>query len=93
MLIEILKAILSALRSAFRSRAALLAENVVLRQQLIVLRPLVAKPRVRARDRVLLALVIRIFAKVLKAVIIVRPETVVRWHRSIKPGRVISSPS
>jgi hypothetical protein len=38
MLIEILKTVLSALRSAFRSRAALLAENVVLRQQLIVLR-------------------------------------------------------
>ena len=82
MLIEILKTVLSALRSAFRSRAALLAENVVLRQPLIVLRRSVAKPRVRARDRVLLALVTRVFAKVLKAVIIVRPETVVCRHGS-----------
>ena len=67
MLVEILKTVLSALRSIFQSRAALLAENVVLRQQLIVLRRSVAKPHLRARDRVLLALVTRVFAKVLKA--------------------------
>ena len=48
MLIEILKTVLSALRSAFRSRAALLAENVVLRQQLIVLRRSVAKVQVES---------------------------------------------
>ncbi|MGD0836375.1 MAG: hypothetical protein ABSB49_06995 [Polyangia bacterium] len=38
MLIEIFKTVLGALRSAFHSRAALLAENVVLRQQIIALR-------------------------------------------------------
>jgi hypothetical protein len=37
MLVEILKTILSVLRSVFRSRAALLAEDVVLCQQIIVL--------------------------------------------------------
>ena len=48
MLVEILKAVLSALRSVFQSRAALLAANVVLRQQLIVLHRSVPKPRLRA---------------------------------------------
>lgn len=38
MLIEILKTVLGALRSVFQSRASLLAENVALRQQIIVLR-------------------------------------------------------
>jgi hypothetical protein len=44
MFIEIFKTVLAALRSAFRSRAALLAENTVLRQQIIALRRSVPKP-------------------------------------------------
>jgi hypothetical protein len=58
MLVEILKTVLSALRSIFQSRAALLAENVVLRS--------VPKPRLRARDRVVLALAAHVFGSVLK---------------------------
>jgi len=53
---------LSALRSIFQSRAALLAENVVLRQQLIVSQRSVTKPHPRARDRVVLARAARVFA-------------------------------
>ena len=82
MLIEILKTVMGALRSLFRSRAVLLTENLVLRQQIIVLQRSVPKPRIRKRDRVLLALAARIFGEVVHAVTIVRPETVVRWHRS-----------
>jgi hypothetical protein len=82
MLIEIFKTVLIALRSVFRSRAVLLAENVVLRQQIIVLQRSVAKPRIRRRDLIVLAFAARMFGEVLKAVTIVRPETVVRWHRS-----------
>jgi hypothetical protein len=99
MLIEIFKTALSALRSVFQSRAALLAENVVLRQQIIVLQRSVPKPRIRARDRVVLALAARLFGTVLKAITIVRPETVVRWHRSFwrliwrkKSGRPVGRP-
>jgi hypothetical protein len=82
MFAEIFKTVLAALRSAFRSRAALLVENAVLCQQIIVLRRSVPKPRIRARDRVVLALAARVFSSVLNAIIIVRPKTVVRWHRS-----------
>ena len=80
---EILKTVLGALRDTLRSRAGLLTENVVLRQQIIVLRRSVAKPRIRAKDRVLFALAVRMFGEVVNAIAIVRPETVVRWHRSI----------
>jgi hypothetical protein len=90
---------MSALRSAFRSRAALLVENAVLRQQIIVLRHSVPKPRIHARDRVLLALAARVFSSGLNAIIIVRPKTVVRWHRSFwrllwrrKSGRPVGRP-
>src|ERR1019366_5384850 len=99
MFIEIFKSVLAALRSAFRSRAALLAENAVLRQQIIALRRSVPKPRIRARDRVVLALAARLFGTVLKVITIVRPETVVRWHRSFwrliwrkKSGRPVGRP-
>jgi hypothetical protein len=71
MLIEILKTILGALPSVFRSRAVLLAENLVLRQQIVVLRCSVPKPRIRARDRVLFALAVRMFGEVVHAVAIV----------------------
>lgn len=56
MFVEFFKMVLSALRSAFRSRAVTFAENAVLRQQIIVLQRSVAKPRIRARDRIGLAL-------------------------------------
>jgi hypothetical protein len=83
MLVEILKIVLGALRSLVKSRAALLAENIVLRQQIIVLQRSVTKPRLRARDRTVLTLAARLFSSTLNAVTIVRPETVVRWHLSL----------
>jgi hypothetical protein len=99
MFIEVLKTVLGALRSAFLSHAALLAENAILRQQIIVLQRSVPKPCIRARDRVVLALAARLFGSVLKAITIVRPGTVVRWHRSFwrliwrkKSGRPVGRP-
>jgi len=83
MLVEILKTVPGALRSLVQSCAALLAENLVFRQQIIVLQRSVVKPRFRARDRVVLALAARLFSSALNAATIVRPETVVRWHRSL----------
>ena len=59
----------------------------------------IGKPRIRARDRVLFALAVRMFGEVVHAVAIVRPETVVRWHRSFwrliwrrKSGRPVGQP-
>jgi len=55
MLIEIFKTVRGALRSRFRPRALLLAENLVLRQQVAVSRRSLPKSRIRARDRALFA--------------------------------------
>ena len=67
----------------FRSRAALEAEILVLRQQIIVLRRRKAtRLPFTAADRLVLGWVCRLFPKTCDALAIVRPETVVRWHRA-----------
>jgi transposase InsO family protein len=66
-----------------RSRATLEAEILVLRQQINVLRR--ANPR-RLRfgsiDRLILGGVCRLFPKMYDTLAIVRPDTVIRWHRA-----------
>ena len=80
---DLLKLILGVLASLFRSRARLEAENLVLRQQINVLRRRMPKrPDLNNTDRVLFVWLYRWFPSVLGAVAIVRPETVIRWHRA-----------
>jgi hypothetical protein len=67
----------------FRSRAALEAEVLVLKQQIIVLRR--GRPNrmpFLAVDRVVLGWACHLFPKARDALAIVRPDTVVRWHRA-----------
>jgi len=67
----------------FRPRAALEAEILVLRQQIIVLRR--SRPNrvpLLAVDRMVLGWVCQLFPKTREALAIVRPDTVVRWHRA-----------
>src|SRR5512146_748215 len=66
-----------------RPRAALEAEILVLRQQIIVLRR--GRPRrvpFLVVDRMVLGWVCQLFPKTRAALAIVRPDTVVRWHRA-----------
>jgi len=63
------------------SKAALVAENALLRQQLIVLRRQVKRPAITPRDRVLLMLLARLVRSWQAALLIVQPDTVLRWHR------------
>src|SRR5215208_7649004 len=73
----------SLLIGLFRSRAALEAENLVLGQQIIVLRRTAPKrPSFKALDRLILVGLYQLFPDVRSALTIVRPETVVRWHRA-----------
>ncbi len=83
MIREIATNLLRALVGLFRSRAALLAENAMLRQQVIVLRRAVPRPRLKAHDRLGISAITKVFPSLLAAVAIVRPETVLRWHRSL----------
>jgi hypothetical protein len=77
------KLILGVLASLFRSRAALEAENLLLRQQINVLRRRMPKrPDLNNTDRFLFVWLYRWFPSVLGAVAIVRPETIIRWHRA-----------
>jgi putative transposase len=69
-------------RAAVGGRAALAAENVLLRQQLAVLaRPTRKWPRLRRRDKVFWVLARRLWQRWSQHLVVVRPETVVRWHR------------
>ena len=75
--------IFSALRDLFRSRAALEAEILALRQQIIVLQR--SKPSrlpFSAADKWILGWICRKFPNARDALAIVRPETVLRWHRA-----------
>jgi transposase InsO family protein len=79
---DLLKLILAALASLFKSRAKLEAENLVLRQQINVLRRRMPKgPALTNNDRFLFIWLYRWFPSTVGALAIVRPETIIRWHR------------
>jgi len=82
-MVAFLRQPLLAIRSRFTRRARLEAENLILRQHLVVLRRKCPK-RVRLWniDRLLLAWVYRLYPSRQDSIIIVQPETVIRWHRS-----------
>ena len=64
-----------------RSRRDLLLENALLRQQLLVLRRTVKRPTLTPLDRGLLVLLASRLRTWAGALLIVQPETVLRWHR------------
>lgn len=64
-----------------KSRAALAAENLALRQQLAIYQPRAKRPRLRPRDRVFWAWLSRWWRGWRSALVIVQPATVVGWHR------------
>src|ERR1700730_15036141 len=69
--------------SPFKSKSRLEAENAALRHQLIILRRKVrGRVRLMNDDRLFFIQLYRWFPSVLKAITIVRPETLVRWHRA-----------
>src|SRR5882762_7984431 len=78
---DLFRLILGILASRFKARATLEAENLVLRQQVNVLRRRTPKrPHLNNTDRFLFVWLYRWFPSVLEAVAIVRPETIIRWH-------------
>ena len=64
-----------------RSKAALVAENALLRQQLIVLNRQVAGPQLTPLDRFLLVVLASRARFWRSTLLIVQPETVLHWHR------------
>jgi len=68
------------LRSFFRCQTELAVENLVLRQQLAILKEKTTRPRLRPRDRVFWVWLRRIWSNWRSCLVIVQPATVVRWH-------------
>ena len=64
-----------------RSKSELVAENALLRQQLLILRRHVKRPVCVKTDRLLLVLLARMVRTWKQALFIVQPETLLRWHR------------
>ena len=81
--LELLNLIKWMLLDLSRSRRSLEAEVVVLRQQLNVLRRSAPKrPALKMSDRLIFVWLYWLAPSVIDAMTIVRPETIVRWHRA-----------
>jgi putative transposase len=80
---EALSLVWTALVGLFRSPASLAAEILVLRHQINILRRLSPKRQTfSAMDRLIFAGLYRLAPTVLNALAIVKPETVIKWHRA-----------
>src|SRR5664280_119580 len=73
---------LGAVLRGFRTRRSLMLENLALRQQLPVFKRQQPRPRLGAIDKLFWVVARRFWAHWKKAVLIVLPDTVARWHRS-----------
>jgi putative transposase len=74
---------LATLTDLGRSKSELLAENALLRQHLIILRRQVKRPPFTRTDRILLVLLARLVRTWQQALLIVQPDTLLRWHREL----------
>jgi transposase InsO family protein len=75
--------LLAILASPFKSKSRLEAENAALRHQLVVLRrKMRGRVRLTNSDRMFFIQLYRWFPSVLKVITVIRPDTLVRWHRA-----------
>jgi hypothetical protein len=75
------RCLLWATAAALRPKVLLIADNLCLRQQLLVLQRRKPRPRLKDSDRRFWVLPCRWFVGWRASVLIVKPETVLRWHR------------
>ena len=82
-MIGLLRLFFSLLASPFKSKSQLEAENAALRHQLVVLRrKMRGRVRLTNSDRMFFIQLYRWFPSVLKVITVIRPHTLVRWHRA-----------
>jgi putative transposase len=67
---------------ALRPRAAVLVENLALRQQLAVFERSKRRPKLKRRDRLFWVILARLWPGWRLVLVIVAPDTVCRWHRA-----------
>jgi len=68
-------------RALLLSHTTLAAENLALRQQLAILDRKRPRPKLKNRDRLFWVLLSRLWSGWPSVLVIVKPETVIRWHR------------
>jgi hypothetical protein len=73
--------LLETLTDLARGKSELVAENALLRQQVIILRRQVKRPACTKTDRMLLVLLASMVHTWKQALFIVQPETLLKWHR------------
>ena len=74
---------LATLTDLGRSKSELVAENALLRHQLTILQRQVKRPSITRTDRMLLVLLARLVRTWQQALLIVQPDTLLRWHREL----------
>jgi hypothetical protein len=79
--LETILLLIRALTLACRGHRELVLENLALRQQLDTLRRTVTRPRLHRRDRLFWILLAKTWRHWRDALVLVQPDTVVRWHR------------
>jgi putative transposase len=80
-MLNLLILLFSSFLAGFRSRLALQTEILALRHPIVVLKRSVNRPRLRTRDRFLWIWPVRLWPQWRLALVIVKPETVLAWHR------------
>ena len=81
-MLALLLNLLATLRSAFHTHAEFALENLALRQQLASLSRSSPRPRLRLTDRAFWVGLSQVWSRWADALVIVKPDTVVRWHRT-----------
>jgi putative transposase len=81
-MLEYLLLLVDLFHALLRSRSDLIAENLLLRQQLAALtRPTRQRPRLRTRDKLFWIVVRWVWRDWRRHLVVVRPETIIGWHR------------
>jgi len=80
-MMELLKTLLLTGGSALKNRCELALENLALRQQLAVLARTTNRPKLNKADRAFWVTLRRVWPGWHNALVIVKPQTVVAWHR------------
>ena len=84
-MLELLVLMGRAVALACRGHHELVLENVALRQQLRAAKRRAKRPYLRERDRLFWIVVARAWRNCRTALVLVQPDTVVRWHRDCTP--------
>ena len=80
-MLELFVVIVRGLALACRGHRELVLENLALRQQLTTLKRSTKRPHLQIRDRLFWMALTHIWPNWRMALMLVQPDTVVRWHR------------